>query len=120
MTAWVAIAAEWLEPVCKEMLRRLLAGGCLQAAETLVRCNDPDMKCGGTTEVWLWVFSRPGSDVVFDWLLSRRHDELSSLIHASRASCSPTDSAHIRLTPKSIQACGGWVLGARPTEVPRS
>lgn len=80
MADWIAIAAEWLEPVYKEMGRRLLAGGYLQADETPVRCNDPDVKRGGTTEGWLWVISRPQEDVVFDWRLSRRHGELSSLI----------------------------------------
>ena len=62
------------------MLKRLLAGGYLQADETPVRCNDPDEKRGGTTEGWLWVISRPGEDVIFDWRLSRRHGELTSLI----------------------------------------
>ena len=46
----------------------------------LQRGNDPDEKRGGTTEGWLWVISRPGEDVVFDWRLTRRHGELTSLI----------------------------------------
>ncbi len=33
---------------------------------------------------WLWVISRPGEDVVFDWRLSRRHGELTSLIDGYR------------------------------------
>jgi transposase len=80
MAEWVRIAAEWLEPVYRQMLRGLLSGGYLQADETPVRCNDPDEKRGGTSEGWLWVVSRPGADVVFDWRLSRRHGELPSLI----------------------------------------
>jgi transposase len=80
MADWIAITAEWLEPIYKTMLKRLLAGSYLQADETPVRCNDPDEKRGGTTEGWLWVISRPGDDVVFDWRLSRRHGELTSLI----------------------------------------
>jgi transposase len=35
---------------------------------------------GGTTQGWLWAISRPGGDVVFDWRLSRRHRELTSLL----------------------------------------
>jgi len=81
MADWIAITAEWLEPIYKTMLRRLLAGNYLQADETPIRCNDPDEKRGGTTEGWLWVISRPGDDVVFDWRLSRRHGELTSLIN---------------------------------------
>jgi|SRR5580692_4199006 transposase len=80
MADWIAITAEWLEPIYQTMLQRLLTGDYLQADETPVRCNDPDVKRGGTAEGWLWVISRPGDDVVFDWRLSRRHGELTSLI----------------------------------------
>jgi transposase len=80
MADWIRITAEWLEPIYRAMHRRLLAGAYLQVDETPVRCNDPDEKRGGTTEGWLWVISRPGDDVVFDWRLSRRHGELTSLI----------------------------------------
>ena len=51
------------------MQRGLLAGDYLQADETPVRCNDPDEKRG---------------DVVFDWRLSRRHGELTSLLAGYR------------------------------------
>jgi len=80
MADWIRITAEWLEPIYRQMLKRLLAGGYLQADETPVRCNDPDEKHGGTSEGWLWVISKPGDDVVFDWRLSRRHGELTTLI----------------------------------------
>jgi transposase len=84
MADWIRIAADWLEPVYRQMHRRLLAGSYLQADETPVRCNDPDERRGGTSEGWLWVISRPGEDVVFDWRLSRRHGELTSLIDGYR------------------------------------
>jgi hypothetical protein len=47
---------------------------------TPVKCNDPDEKRGGTTQGYMWVMSRPGDDVVFDWRLSRRHGELTHLL----------------------------------------
>ena len=84
MSDWIAITAEWLEPIYKAMLRRLLAGDYLQADETPVRYMDPDIKKSGTAEGWLWVVSRPDEDVVFDWRLSRRHGELTSLIEGYR------------------------------------
>lgn len=84
MADWIRITAEWLEPVYRQMHRRLLAGSYLQADETPVRCNDPDERRGGTSEGWLWVISRPGEDVIFDWRLSRRHGELTSLIEGYR------------------------------------
>jgi transposase len=80
MADWIRITTEWLEPVYRRMHQRLLEGPYLQADETPVRCNDPDEKRGGTSEGWLWVISRPGDDVVFDWRLSRCHGELTSLI----------------------------------------
>lgn len=84
MADWIRLTAEWLEPIYRRMLQGLLSGSYLQADETPVRCNDPDEKRGGTTEGWLWVISRPGADVVFDWRLSRRHGELTSLISGYR------------------------------------
>lgn len=80
MSDWIEVTAEWLAPIYRHMHRGLLAGDYLQADETPVRCNDPDEKRGGTTQGYLWVISRPGADVVFDWRLSRRHGELTSLI----------------------------------------
>jgi transposase len=80
MCDWVEVTAAWLQPIYRQMHRGLLAGNYLQADETPVRCNDPDEKRGGTTQGYLWVISRPGADVVFDWRLSRRHGELTSLI----------------------------------------
>jgi transposase len=77
---WIRIAADWLEPIYKRMLRRLLAGDYLQADETPVKCQDPDNVKAGVFQGYLWVVSRPGDDVCFDWRTSRRHGELTSLI----------------------------------------
>lgn len=84
MSDWIELTAAWLEPIYRHMHRELLAGGYIQADETPIRCNDPDEKRGGTTQGWLWVISRPGGDVVFDWRLSRRHGELTSLLAGYR------------------------------------
>jgi transposase len=80
MADWIRIASEWLEPIYRAMHRGLLASGYVQADETPVKCNDPDEKRGGTSQGYLWVLSRPGGDVVFDWRLSRRHGELTNLL----------------------------------------
>jgi transposase len=84
MADWIALTAQWLEPLYRRMYHDLLAGGYVQADETPVRCHDPDEKRGGTSQGWLWVLSRPGGDVVFDWRLSRRHGELTSLLRDYR------------------------------------
>jgi transposase len=80
MCDWIEVASDWLEPIYRRMLTNLRRGGYLQADETPIRCHDPDEKRGATTQGWLWVISRPGGDVVFDWRLSRRHGELNTLL----------------------------------------
>ena len=60
--------------------RALITGNYLQADETPIRCNDPDHERGKTLQCYLWVISRPKSDVVFAFRGSRSHDELPSLL----------------------------------------
>jgi len=80
MVEWVRIAADWCEPIYKRMLSDLLRGDYVQCDETPIKCIDPDEKPGSTFQGYMWVLSRPGSDVVFDWRLSRRHGELTTLL----------------------------------------
>lgn len=80
---WVGAATALLEPLVKRMKQELLAGGYVVADETPIRCNDPDLRDGKTTPGWLWALSRPGGDVVFEWRLSRRHEELERLLGAN-------------------------------------
>jgi transposase len=84
MCDWVEVAALWLEPVYRHMHRGLVAGNYLQADETPIRCNDPDHDRGKTLQCYLWVISRPGSDVVFSFRETRGHDELPSLLGSFR------------------------------------
>jgi transposase len=77
---WIRIAAEWLQPIYREMHAQLLAGDYLQADETPIKCHDPDAGKGAVSQGYLWLISRPGGDVVFDWKLSRRHGELTGLV----------------------------------------
>ena len=80
MMEWVAQGALWCETLYRLMLAELLTGDYLQVDETPVRCQDPDVP-GKTVQGWLWVISRPGADVIFEWRMSRRHEEASSLLH---------------------------------------
>ncbi|WP_342751076.1 IS66 family transposase [Termitidicoccus mucosus] len=77
---WIRITAEWVEPVYRLMHARLLAGDYLQADETPIKCHDADAGRGAVSQGYLWLISRPGGDVVFDWKLSRRHGELTGLL----------------------------------------
>lgn len=77
---WIRIAADWLQPIYRRMHEHLLGGDYLQADETPIKCHDPDAGKGAVGQGYLWLISRPGGDVVFDWKLSRRHGELTGLV----------------------------------------
>lgn len=77
---WIRIAADWLQPIYRRMHQHLLTGDYLQADETPIKCHDPDAGQGAVGQGYLWLISRPGGDVVFDWKLSRRHGELTGLV----------------------------------------
>lgn len=80
LSDWVGAATALMEPLVKQMKRQLLQSGYVQADETPIRCNDPDLRDGKTTTGWLWALSRPGGDVIFEWRLSRRHEEAERLL----------------------------------------
>ncbi len=67
---WVEQVARWLQPIYEVMKRGLLRGGYLQVDETPIRYLDPDLP-GKSQQGYLWTYSRPGAEVVFDWRTSR-------------------------------------------------
>lgn len=80
LSDWTGSATAVLELLTKLMKQDLLQGGYVQVDETPIRCNDPDLRDGKTTQGYLWGLSRPGEDVVFEWRLSRRHEEAIHLL----------------------------------------
>ena len=79
----IAAVATWLQPIYQRMRRDLLAGDYVQCDETPIRCHDPDVR-GETVPGWLWALSRPGGDIVFEWRMSRRHAEATTLLAGFR------------------------------------
>jgi len=73
MGCWVEQAAELLKPVYRTIREDLLAGFYLQADETPIRYLDPDVK-GKSQQGYLWAYSRPGGDVLFEWQVSRARE----------------------------------------------
>jgi transposase len=73
MGCWVEQAAELLKPVYRSIREDLLRGNYLQADETPIRYLDPDVK-GKSRQGYLWVYSRPGGDVLFEWRVSRSRE----------------------------------------------
>lgn len=113
---WIEVAALWLEPIYRQMHRQLLAGSYLQADETPIRCNDPDHDRGKTLQCYLWVISRPQSDVVFAFRESRAHSELSSLLGGFRGLLQSDQygayASHERQTPGIVRV-GCWAHARR-------
>jgi len=73
LCGWVEAAADWLSPIYREMKAALQARDYLQVDETPVRYLDPDVK-GKSQQGWLWTYSHPRDDVVFDWNVSRSRE----------------------------------------------
>ena len=73
MGGWVEQAAELLKPVYRSIREDLLRGNYLQADETPIRYLDPDVK-GKSQQGYLWTYSRPGGDVLFEWRVSRSRE----------------------------------------------
>jgi transposase len=116
MCDWIEAAALWLEPLYRQMHRTLLAGNYLQADETPIRCNDPDHDRGKTLQCYLWVISRPQSDVVFAFRESRAHAELPSLLGGFRGLLQSDQygayASHERQTPGIVRV-GCWAHARR-------
>ena len=76
---WVEAGARWLQPLVREMKRELLAGDYLQVDETPVRVRDPEVQ-GRCATGYLWVASRPGGDVIFEFHPGRGKEYAQALI----------------------------------------
>ena len=61
------------EKIYREMKAALVARDYLQADETPIRYLDPDVK-GKSQSGWLWTYSAPQGDVVFEWHISRSRE----------------------------------------------
>ena len=73
MGCWVEQAAESLKPVYRAIREDLLRGSYLQADETPIRYLDPDVK-GKSQQGYLWTYSRPDGDVLFEWRVTRSRE----------------------------------------------
>ncbi len=118
MSDRIRIASDWLEPVYKRMRQRCLESGYIRVDETPVRFVDPDEKGGKTEQGYLWVMGSPGGDVVFDWKLTRRHDELTGLIGSEYKGVLQSDgyeayAAYARKRPAEVTRVGCWAHARR-------
>jgi transposase len=70
LDGWVMRVGELLGPIASLMGRELVSGSYIQADETPVGLQMHD-KPGKNHQAWLWQYSRPGGNVVFDFRLGR-------------------------------------------------
>ena len=73
LDGWVLKVGELLIPMVAAMRRELLSGSYIQADETPVDVQTREGR-GKNHQAYLWQYSRPGGNVVFDFRLGRGRD----------------------------------------------
>jgi transposase len=80
MCEWVEKGAFWLKMIYDLTRNGLKNGGYLQVDETPVKyCSG---ESGGSGKGYLWVYHRPGGDVLFEWHTSRAAKCLDTMLSA--------------------------------------
>jgi transposase len=78
MCDWVDKGAAWLQAIYQHIAEELRQSDYMQIDETPVRYNGRDG--GGSGKGYLWVYHRPGGDVLFEWHTSRAADCLDGML----------------------------------------
>ncbi len=78
LARWVELAAQWFTPVYQQTKTGVMAGGYVQLDETPVDYLEPG--AGRTLKGYLWMGSRPGGDVFFDYHASRAGECLDTVV----------------------------------------
>jgi transposase len=82
MCDWVRVAADWLKPIYTHIREDLRGGAYLQVDETPVRfCQEGSV---GSGQGYLWVYHRPGGDVLYEWHTSRAASCLEEMLDRFR------------------------------------
>jgi transposase len=69
LARWVALAADWLQPIYEAIRTGVMAGGYVQVDETPVNYLEPGN--GKTRQGYFWTAGCPKGDVFFRWETSR-------------------------------------------------
>jgi len=78
MSDWVRVVADWLKPIYNHIREDLRQSAYLQVDETPVRyCL---REGGGSGKGYLWLFHRPGAEVVYEWHTSRAAECLKPML----------------------------------------
>jgi hypothetical protein len=74
----MGLAAHWLRPIYDRIRTGVMSGGYVQVDETPIEYLEPGH--GETKLGYLWTYSVPGGDTVFDWQTSRAAACLENII----------------------------------------
>jgi len=69
MSDWVRVVADWLKPIYNHIRDDLRKGGYLQIDESPVRYCQAEG--GGSGKGYLWLYHRPGAEVLYEWHTGR-------------------------------------------------
>jgi transposase len=116
MVRWVELAADWLEPIYKEIRREVFSSGYVQVDETPVRYLDPGY--GKARQGYLWTTHRPGGDTVYRWETSRAAACLERVVPAEFKGIMQTDGyeaypCYARGRAGEIRLAGCWAHARR-------
>ncbi len=113
LCAWVMRVGELLRPIKTAMAKELLAGDYIQADETPVDVQLPEVK-GKNHQAYLWQYSRPGGVVVFDFQLSRSREGPKEFLGGFRAILqSDGYSGYDRVGAPGLIHAGCWAHARR-------
>ena len=116
MARWLALAADWLQPIYEQIRTGVMAGGYVQIDETPVEYLSPGN--GQTEQGYLWACKRPGADVCFSWATSRSTRCLDKIIPADFSGIVQCDGyaaypAYARTSEGIITLAGCWAHARR-------
>ena len=111
MVHWIKKCAEILEHLFNAMKKLLLSGNYLQIDETPVKLMDPETK-GKTKQAYLWVYSQPGGNILFDFQKGRSGECLREFINEQFSGVVQSDAYKVYKTYASsrpnIELAGCW------------
>ena len=116
MAQWMALAADWLKPIYRQMREEVFATGYVQIDETPIEYLAPGH--GETKLGYLWTCTRPGADTIFHWQTSRAAKCLDTVLPAAWSGTIQCDGyaaypAFARQRGTGIRLAGCWAHARR-------
>ena len=111
LARWIELAADWLQPIYREIQSVVLSGGYVQVDETPVDYLDPGR--GRTGQGYLWTCASAQGDVVFHWETSRAASCLGNIVPVDFTGTLQCDGyaaypSFAKQHPQPIMLAGCW------------